>query len=408
MAKNKLTDAFCKTAKDGTHSDGDGLVLRVGNAGARKSWGLRIMVNYKAHLFGLGGYPAISLAEARRLAKEKRNSFKDNVSPEPVVEPEAKAEPERKPPSWIKDLVTVKVEPEATGPTFKEVAQQVIDLHEPTWTSLTQADRWVTSLQKHAYPTIGDKPIATITSADVLGVLLPIWNRWPEQATRVKQRLNAIMEYAIVSGLRLDNPTVGVGRVMPRVRQVNHQRAVPFAEVSGAIETIRASTSYPATRLALEFIILTASRGNEVRGMTWQEIDGDTWNVPASRMKMRQAHRVPLSGRCLEILAEAGQLSDCQPESPVFPGNSGQPLTRAAFTMAMQKLEIDGTTHGFRSSFKDWSIEYEYDWALAETQLAHRLGNALQSAYARTDLLDRRRPMMQNWADYVTEVEPTC
>ena len=282
------------------------------------------------------------------------------------------------------------------------MAQEVIALRRPTWSSERHAKQWVESLTLHAYPVIGDKPMADIASADVLAMLAAIWNEKPETSTRVKQRTQIVFDYAVAAGLRADNPVTAVGKALPRrSRLKEHHKAVSYDGVPRAVVAIRQSTANMVTQLALEFIILTAARTGEVRGMTWDEIDlqGATWTVPASRMKMRRAHRVPLSGRALEILREAQELGS---GALVFPGTKGQTLSNMAFTMLLRRLEIDAVTHGFRSSFKDWCLsETSSSWAVSEAALAHNLGNSMESAYARTDLFDRRRVVMDQWAAYI-------
>ena len=293
--------------------------------------------------------------------------------------------------------------PAPTKPTFRGVAEEVIALRRPTWSSERHAKQWIESLTNHAYPVIGDKPMEDITSADVLAMLAAIWNELPETSTRVKQRAQIIFDYAIAAGLRSGNPVATVERALPRrPRLKEHHKAVSYSEVPWAVVAIRQSTAQVVTRLALEFIILTSARTGEVRGMTWDEIDfeGSTWTVPAARMKMRRAHRVPLSGRALQILREAQELGKGGPL--VFPGTKGQPLSNMAFTMLLRRLELDGVTHGFRSSFKDWTLaETSSPWAVSEAALAHNLGNSMEAAYARTDLFDRRRALMDEWAAFV-------
>ena len=373
MKVNQLTDRTVSNAKTGTHNDGNGLTLRVGENGKR-SWVLRYIWQGKAANIGLGSYPGIGLREARTLADDRRAEVAEGRKP----------------------ATARGTAPAQSKPTFQEVAAQVIALRRPTWSSDRHAKQWIESLTNHAYPFIGDKFMEDITSGDVLAMLAAIWNELPETSTRVKQRAQIIFDYAIAAGLRSDNPVAAVERALPRrPRLKEHHKAVSYSEVPWAVVAIRQSTAQVVTRLALEFIILTSARTGEVRGMTWDEIDfqGATWTVPASRMKMRRAHRVPLSARALEILREAQELGSGA--LLVFPGTKGQTLSNMAFTMLLRRLEIDAVTHGFRSSFKDWCpSETSSSWAASEAALAHNLGNSMEASYARTDLFDRRRVLM--------------
>ena len=379
MRVNQLTDRTVSNAKTGTHNDGNGLTLRVG-ANGKRSWVLRYIWQGKAANIGLGSYPAIGLKEARTQADDRRAEIAEGRKP----------------------ATARGTAPAQSKPTFRDVAAQVIALRRPTWSSDRHAKQWIESLTNHAYPVIGDKLMEDITSGDVLAMLAAIWNDLPETSTRVKQRTQIVFDYAVAAGLRRDNPVAAVGKALPRrPRLQEHHKAVAYDALPSTVQAIRHSTANTLTRLALEFIILTATRTGEVRGMTWDEIDfqGATWTVPASRMKMRRAHRVPLSARALEILREAQELGDGG--ELIFPGSKGQ-LSNMAFTMLLRRLEIGAVTHGFRSSFKDWCLsETSSSWAVSEAALAHNLGNSMESAYARTDLFDRRRVLMDEWAAFV-------
>ena len=380
-----LTDRAIRNAGPGTHNDGNGLTLRVGN-GDKRSWVLRYTWEGKPANLGLGSYPDVGLKEARGLAAERRAEIADGHRPTGARAAAAALRPEP-----VKPAV----------PTFRDVATQVIEFRRPSWSSQRHATQWTESLTLHAYPVIGDMPISEIGSADILNVLTPIWNHKAETATRVKQRMESVFDHAIAAQMRIDNPVSAVGKALPRrPRLKEHHPALPYADVPPAVAAIRQSTANPSTRMAMELVVLTAARAGEVRGMTWAEIDGDTWTVPAARMKMRRPHRVPLSGRCLEILAEARELGDG--DGLVFPGSKGKPLSNMAFTMLLRRLDLDCVTHGFRSSFKDWCLaETSAAWAVSEAALAHNLGNSMEAAYARTDLFERRRALMDEWADFV-------
>ena len=379
-----LTDRAIRTAKAGPHNDGNGLTLRVGASGKR-SWVLRYTWNGKPANLGLGSYPDIGLKTARALAAERRGEIAEGAKPTGAREAAASKKP-----------VPQK-------PTFREIAGKVIELRSPRWSSDRHAKQWIESLTNHAYPVIGDMDVASITSGDVLGMLELIWNSKPETGTRVKQRAQVVFAYAIAKGLRADNPVAALDGVLPkRKRLQDHHPGLPYTEVPASVSLIRKSPSHVDTRLAMEFCILTAGRAGETRGMVWPEVDleGRTWTVPANRMKSRKEHRVPLSDRAIEILKEAEGLK--RGDGLVFPGRNGGELSDMAFAMMLRRLGIECVPHGFRSSFKDWALsETSAPWAVSEAALAHNLGNSMEAAYARTDLFDKRRDLMGQWAEFV-------
>ena len=381
-----LTDRAIRHAGPGTHNDGNGLTLRVGKSG-RRSWVLRYMFNGKPANIGLGSYPLVGVKEARAKAAECRAELEKGFKPTGSKERAAARRAAQ--------------QAYASKPTFREVAERVIELRRPTWSSERHATQWTESLTKHAFPAIGDMQIESIASGDILGMLSPIWHEIPETATRVKQRAEVVFDYAIASNMRQDNPVSAVAKALPRrPRLKRHHPAVDNDEVPAVLDSVRRSTADKSTRLAFEFMVLTAARAGEVRLMTWDEVSGDTWTVPASRMKMRRAHRVPLSDRAVAILNGARSLR--AEGNIVFPNRrTGRALSDIAFTRLLERLEVPAVPHGFRSSFKDWTLaETSYPWAVSEAALAHNLGNSLESAYGRTDLFERRRGLMQEWATF--------
>jgi integrase len=338
---------------------------------------VRITSGGKRRTIGLGRWPEISLARARSLAAEMREAAREGRS--------ITIAPDDEPPPV---------------PTFAEIAEAVIELRAPTWSNAKHAWQWRNSLENHVYPTLGHKPVDTITSADVLTVLIPIWNALPETATRVQQRLSTVFDFAIAQQLRIDNPAAAVRAALPRrPRLKEHQPALPYEQVPAALATVEASTAREATKLALRFLVLTAARSGEVRGATWDEIDADaaTWTVPAERMKARREHRVPLSKQAMDVLTRADALR--KRSGLLFTTSKGNPLSDMAMTMLMRRLEMDAVPHGFRTSFRTWALEQTTaPWAVAEAALAHTLGDATEAAYARTDLFERRRELMDAWA----------
>ena len=388
MVRKELTAVEVRgNLAPGSYTDRDGLTLRVGSSG-NKQWVQRITINGKQASIGLGSFPAVGLADAREVSAGNRRAVQQGRDPREAKRQEIQ-----------------EAEARAAIPMFREVAETVIELRRSTWSSDRHVAQWTESLTKHAFPVIGHKRIDTVTTADVLAVLTPIWVDHPETSTRVKQRIGKVIDYAIAHGWRSDNPANGVlNAVLPRrARLKAHHRALPYADVAEAIKAVREETADTATRLAFEFLVLTVARAGEVREADWSELDlgTRTWTVPAARMKARREHRVPLSDRAVEILMEARALIGGV--GPVFPSKrSGKPLSDMAFTALLRRLKIDAVPHGFRSTFKDWTIEQtSTPWAVGEAALAHVLGNSVEAACARTDAFERRRVLMQEWADFL-------
>ena len=375
--------------KPGRHGDGDGLYLNVAPSGS-KSWVQRIVVDGRRRDIGLGPYPAVSLARARSIAHDNRTAVAEGR--DPVAEKWQAREAARKPAPSI--------------PTFAEAAARVIELRRPVWSNPKHAAQWQSTLQTYAFPLIGQKAVDAITAADVMDALTPIWTGKPETASRVRQRMETVMDWVAAQGYRLDNPAGrSLLKVLPKTQRLKeHHRALPYAQVPCAVERVRESTASGSTKLAFEFLVLTASRSGEVRAADWTEVDWEsaTWEVPAARMKARRPHRTPLSGRAIEILRQALELNDGQ--GLIFPGmRSGKTASEMVFTALLRRLEIPAVPHGFRSSFRDWVIEQtSTPWAVAEAALAHNVGNSTEAAYMRSDLFEQRRALMGRWAEYVT------
>ncbi len=386
IKRNQLSPLKLQNLREaGTYVDGAGLMFRV-RPGGGKSWIMRLTVGGKRRNFGMGGYPAVGLKDAREKAAELREWVEDGGDPADYLEAQ-RAE-------------------RAATPTFGEAAEKVIALRAPTWTSPRHATQWRESLRLHAMPRLGPKPVDAITTADVLSILTPIWNSKPETAGRVKQRMAVVFDFAIAAGWRTDNPCNGAlkAALPQRSRQRRHHPALPYVKVGAALDAVRNTAGRESTRLGLEFLILTAARAGEVRQATWDEVDFDScvWTVPEGHMKARRPHRVPLSTAAVDVLKQAHERSW---RGLVFPSSRpvGQPLSNMAFTMLLRRAGYDHvTTHGFRASFRTWALEQtDTPWAVAEAALAHNLGGGEVMAYARSDLFERRRALMQEWADYV-------
>ena len=375
-------------SRPGRHGDGDGLYLHVAPAGS-KSWVQRIVVDGRRRDLGLGSYPAVSLAKARSIAHDNRTAVAEGR--DPVAEKRQVREAARRPAPSI--------------PTFAEAAARVIELRRPTWSNAKHAAQWESTLAAYAHPVIGGKTVDAVTPADAMAVLTPIWTTKPETASRVRQRMETVMDWAVTQGYRLDNPAGrSLLKVLPPAKgPKEHHRALPYAQVPGAVTRVRDSTAEAPTKLAFEFLVLTAGRSGEVREAEWGEIDWEaaTWEIPAARMKARRPHRVPLSGRALEILKEASRFGGEQ--DMVFPATrSGRAASPTTFIALLRRLGLPAVPHGFRSSFRDWVIEQtSTPWAVAEAALAHNVGNSTEAAYMRSDLFDQRRALMDAWAEYV-------
>ena len=368
--------------------DGGGLMLRVHPSGG-KNWVLRLTIGGKRRNFGLGGYPEVSLREAREHAAEMRDLAQHGLDPREHIREQRALE--------------------AAISTFGEAAESVIELRAPTWANDKHATRWRAIMRLHVPPALRKKRVDSVTTADVLDVLMPLWNDKREMATRVRQRMTTIFDFAIAAGWRSDNPCNGaLNAALPRrPRQRRHYPALPYSEVATALDAIRATGGHETVKSALTFSIMTAARTGEVLRATWDEIDldGKVWEVPGEHMKMRRPHRVPLSTGALAVLEKAQDRTGRS--GLVFPSNRkpGHPLSDMVLLMLLRRAGYEHvTTHGFRASFRTWTLEQtDAPWAVAEAALSHDLGGGEVMAYARSDLFERRRELMQQWADYVAD-----
>lgn len=366
----------------GRYGDGNGLYLVVDPSGAKR-WMLRTVVSGKRRDIGLGGTSLVSLAEARENALAYRKLARDGGDP-----------------------LAEKRKAKQITPTFAEAAQRVHAEHQASWTNAKHTAQWLTTLKRYAFPVLGERRVDLIDTPDVLRALTPIWVTKPETARRVRQRIGTVLDWAKAAGHRTgDNPVEGVMRGLPKqADRDEHHAALPYSELPSFIKNLGNSSNGEVARLAFEFLILTASRTAEVLGALWDEFDLDekVWTVPAERMKAKRLHRVPLSGRCLEILERAKLLAG--DSSYVFPGRSpAKPMSNMVFLMLLRRLKLPITAHGFRSSFRDWAAEAtSLPREVAEMALAHVVENKVEAAYRRGDLLEKRRELMELWSAYVT------
>lgn len=366
-----------------------------------KSWCFRYTVAGRTREMGLGSYPEISLAKARAAAKDLREKIAAVKAKGEVFDPIAE-----------RDAARVKAElAAARAKTFKEVATDYIAENKSAWKNEKHAAQWSSTLDAYVYPTFGHLPAAAIDAPLVKKVLSPIWTSKPETASRVRQRIEAVLDYAAAHDYRdksVANPAALKGNIrhilpkQPRKAQrVAHHAALPYDEMGDFIALLRAQNGVAAR--ALEFVILTAARTGEVIGATWAEIDLDSkvWTIPAERMKGGAKHRVPLSAPAVDVLEAMKEVrvSDC-----LFPGiKPKSPISDMAMLVLLRRMGRGGeiTAHGFRSTFRDWCSEQTaYPREVAEQALAHKIGSAVEQAYRRTDLFERRRRLMIDWGAF--------
>ena len=288
-------------------------------------------------------------------------------------------------------------------PSLVEAAERVIALHARQWKPGSRSEQqWRASLETYVFPRLGAKRVDLITVGDILAVLADPWTTRPETARRLAQRVSTILRWAMGAGHRTDDPTAAAVAALPRhTDKPQHHRALHHSEVAAALEKIRASKASMSAKLGLEFLTLTAARSGEVRGADWSEfdIDGAVWTIPPERTKTKTAHRVPLSARSLEVLAEARSVGSG--EGLAFPSpTTARALTNESFPKLTRELAIDGTPHGMRAAFRSWCSDTGVPRDLAEMCLGHAV-KGVEGAYQRSDMLDRRRPLMKAWAEHV-------
>ncbi len=394
MAIHKLSPRKVATAGAGKYEDGGGLRLVVSKGGAKK-WVLRFTINGKRREMGLGSYPDVSLADARDKSSKCRRQVAAGIDP----------------------IETRQAEPEKT-PSFTTCAARYIRAHRHGWKNAKHARQWVSTLKTYARPIIGSKQVDTISTEDILTILSPIWTSKTETAKRVQGRVENILDFAAAhtycSPLNPARWRGHLDKLLPkpsRVKTVTHHPAMPYTDVPAFMMELSDKSSVSSQ--ALQFLILTATRTSEVLQAQWSEIDLDTavWTIPASRMKGKQTHRVPLSDEAMAVL----DALPCIEDNPyMFPGaRHGRPLSNMALLQLMRGMGYgvsgnrgDYVPHGFRSSFRDWSGEVSsFPRDVAEMALAHVIENKVEAAYRRGDLFAKRRKMMQEWADYLDKLK---
>lgn len=388
--QNKLSDVSVKAAKkSGRHSDGGGLYLNVSPSGS-KSWLFMWSINVarpdgskgqKRFEMGLGSYPGISLARARAMAGEHRQIVAEGGNP-------------------------IAARDKDEEPTFAEATTKFLASMEKSWRNEKHRAQWRSTLDTYC-STINSKRVSSIGTEDVLAALNPIWTQKAETASRLRGRIERVLDFCKVRGWRDgENPAVWRGHlknVLPARAKLTrgHHKAMPYQDAPAFMERVRNAEAMAAR--VLEFAILTAARSGEAYEAEWSEIDfvSQVWTVPKERMKMGKEHRVPLSTQAVALLERLKETSDGK--GYIFPGQrKGRPLSNMAMAKFLDRLKVNVTVHGFRSSFRDWAGDAtSFSRDLAEAALAHIVGNETEAAYRRSDALEKRRKLMQAWADYL-------
>ncbi|MAI48984.1 MAG: integrase [Flammeovirgaceae bacterium TMED32] len=390
MAIHKLSPRKVETAGPGKYEDGGGLRLVVSKSGSRK-WVLRYTCNGKRREMGLGSVQNVGLAEARAKAAKFRSMASDGVDP----------------------IAARRAEP-GQIPDFTACAARYIRVHRHGWRNAKHARQWVSTLKKYARPVIGPKSVDAIVTEDIIKILSPIWTTKTETAKRIQGRIENVLDFAAAHNYRDPlNPARWRGhldKLLPRpsrVSTITHHPAMPYTDLPTFMEELRSNGSI--TALALQFLILTATRTSEVLLAEWTEIDeaSKIWTIPATRMKAQKEHRIPLTDSTITIL---GSLPRIAHNPFVFPGSrTGRPLSNMAMLQLMRGMGfgVNGSRgpfvpHGFRSSFRDWSGEVSsFPRDVAEMALAHAVENKVEAAYRRGDLFEKRTKMMEAWASFL-------
>lgn len=372
--------------KPGRHADGGGLYLTIDKAG-KKRWTFMWVRGGKQREAGLGGFPGVSLAQARELAAEFRKTIAEGRDPIEARRAARRVQASRK--------------------TFGQCSLAYVEAHEASWRNTKHRAQWRSTLETYC-KSLWDVAVDEVDTAAVLSVLQPLWQRVPETASRLRGRIEAVLDAAKAQGHRHgENPARWRGhldKLLPKRQKLTrgHHAAMPYGAVPGFVASLRERQEDSIAAIALEFCILTAARSGEALGARWSEFDLDAkvWTIPAARMKAGCEHRVPLSARALAILE---RLAAARTGEFVFPGQRhGKPLSGMALEMVLRRMKADVTVHGFRSSFRDWcGEETHFPREVAEAALAHVAGDATERAYRRGDALEKRRALMEAWADYL-------
>lgn len=381
MGKLTANEVKAALTKPGTYGDGDGLFLKVSRTGG-SSWLLRVQHDGKRRDIGLGSAKLVTLAAARAKAAETRKATREDG----------------------RDVVAEKRKAKADNMTFREAATTYYETHKSRWANAKSVDQWINTMEAYAFPTLGSKPVGSITAGEIITAISKVWTAKPETGRRVKQRICSVLNYAHAHGWRSTEAPSGAlaaGNALPKQTAGKHHPAMPYADLP-AFMTRLSATGGTWGRLALEFVILTAARSQEARLATWDEIDMENglWTVPADHMKMRREHIVPLSPEALTVLHRAMAIKRAGTDL-IFPGANGGSMSDMTLLGVLRRMNEETTVHGFRSSFRTWvAEETEFPGEVAEAALAHQNPNEVERAYQRGGMLDKRRKLMDAWGAY--------
>jgi len=393
---NRLAPVDLKNLnKRGYYADGGGLYFRVSEFGT-KAWAFRFTQVGKTREMGLGSFPDVSLKEARERAAEARRQLRDGVDPI----------------NQRQEAKSAQVAARASALTFEQCAVAYIAAKEPEWKNAKHGAQWRSTLATYVYPVIGKILVRDVEQSHVLQILQPMWTTKTETASRLRGRIENVLDYAKARGYRQgDNPARWRGHLdmllatPGKVTKVEHHAALQYAEIGGFMVELRGHSGLGAR--ALEFAILTAARSGEVRGATWAEVDLDAavWTIPADRMKAGKEHRIPLSTEVIQLLRDLPRIEEY---NLLFPNSKGTELSDMTLTAVLRRMKRQVTAHGFRSTFRDWAGETTaYPREVIEHALAHQLKDKAEAAYARGTLFDKRRRLMADWAKYCNTVAAT-
>ncbi|QJB67991.1 tyrosine-type recombinase/integrase [Parasphingorhabdus halotolerans] len=379
----QLTATKIRNLKEpGRYSDSDGLTLIL--TGPMKGrWNLRVQVNGRRRDIGLGSLGVVSLAKAREAAFLIRKDIHNGLDP-----------------------VAERQKAKLIVPTFKEAAIRVHEEHRKGWKNGKHQKQWIRTLEKYVFPKIGNRLVNDMEGPTMRDVLSPIWLEKPETARRVKERIGLVLDWSYANGFRSSEaPLRSVGRGLPKQpKQDGHFAAMPYEQLPLFLASLRSKEN--VSRLALEFLILTATRSGEVRGAKWDEIDirSRLWTIPAERMKAGKAHSIPVTDAAVVVL-ERARIYYAPVSNLVFPGkNVKRPLSDMTLLKVLRVAELPYTVHGFRSSFRDWVAEQtSYTGEVAEAALAHAVANKVEAAYRRTNYLEKRRDLMRDWEQFCSK-----
>jgi len=383
MGKLTANEVKAALSKPGTYGDGDGLFLKVAKSGGA-SWLVRVQHESKRRDIGLGSAKLVSLASARAKAAEARKAIREDG----------------------RDLVAEKRKAKVDNITFREAARTYHETHKHQWANAKHGDQWLNTMETYAFPSLGSKPVGSVTAGDIITTISEVWTTKPETGRRVRQRICSVLDFAHARGWRATEAparSLMAGKGLPKQASGKHHPAMPYVDVPAFLTRLRASGGVWG-RLALEFVVLTAARSQEARLAKWNEFDLDNglWTVPADHMKMRHEHIVPLSPEALAVLRSANAVRLVGTDL-VFPGMNGGTMSDMTLLAVLRRMKEPVTVHGFRSSFRTWVAEQtNFPGEVAEASLAHQNPNEVERAYQRGGLLDKRRKLMEVWGLYCT------